>query len=180
MVEMQITGKNIELIPTVRSYVVRKMGKLNRHLPNILESKVEITEEKTKAPEDRFVVQVTINSSGTILRGEERGQDLFSAIDRAADIMDRQIERFKGKLYAKGRGNSFTRSKFNREPGTPPSQIVKSKRFPVKPMSTDMAIEQMELLGHDFFLFLNTETGKLNVLYRRKDKNYGLIEPEIE
>ena len=79
--ELQITGKNMELLPAVRQYIERKLGKLNRHLPNITEAKIEISKEKTKSPQQRFVVQVTIDSSGTLLRGEERGEDLFAAID---------------------------------------------------------------------------------------------------
>jgi len=178
--ELQITGKNIDLSPAVRQYIERKLGKLSRHLPNIIESKVEIFEEKTKSPQQRFVVQVTIDSSGTLLRGEERGEDLFTAIDKVATIMNRQIEHYKGKLYEKGRGSSFARSEFSEEVETrPPRRVVKIKRFEVKPMSVAEATDQMELLGHDFFLFFNADTEKLNLLYRRKDGNYGLIEPEL-
>lgn len=179
--EIQITGKNIEVSPTLRSYIGRKMGKLNRHLPNIIESVVEIAEEKTRAPEHRFVVQVTVNSNGTLLRGEERGQDLLTAIDKVTTVMNRQIEHYKGKLYDKGKGGSSAKSALNRqaEPAPLRQRIIKTKRFAIKPMSTDEAIDQMELLGHDFFLFFNADTEKLNLLYRRKDANYGLIEPEL-
>lgn len=176
--ELQITGKNIQLAPEVRRYIERKLGKLNRHLPNITKSEVEISEEKTKSRQQHFVVQMTIDSKGTLLRGEERGGDLFTAIDRVAEIMDRQIEHYKGKLYDKGRGSSLVRSELSEE--APPSpKVVKVKRFAVKPMSVDEAIEQMELLGHDFFLFFNATSEQLNVVYRRKDGNYGLIEPEL-
>ena len=100
--ELQVTGKNIELTPELNQYIERKLGKLDKHLPSIIESKVEIAEEKTKSRSQRFIAQVTINSSGTLLRGEERGDDFFTAIDRVASIMDRQIERFKDhpKLFA--------------------------------------------------------------------------------
>ncbi|GAG41306.1 unnamed protein product, partial [marine sediment metagenome] len=111
--ELQITGKNVKLVPTARRYIERKLGKLSRHLPNIVESKVEVAEEKTKSPEQRFVIQVTIDSNGTLLRGEERGENLFVAIDKVVAVLDRQIERYKGKLYDKGRGSSFARSEFN-------------------------------------------------------------------
>ena len=179
--ELQITGKNIDLSPAVRGYIERKLGKLNRYLPNIVESRVEISEEKTKSPQQHFVVRVTIHSSGTRLRGEERGQDLFTAIDKVVEVMNRQIEHYKGKQYDKGRGSSFARGKFSEEVETvkPARDIVKVKRFAVKPMSVAKAIDQMELLGHDFFLFLNADTEDLNLLYRRKDGNYGLIEPEL-
>jgi len=180
--ELQITGKNTQLSPALRSYIERKLSKLSRHLPNITESKVEISEEKTKSPQQHFVVQVTVNSSGTLLRGEERGEDLFTAIDKVVAIMNRQIEHYKGKLYKKGRGSSLARGELRQEVATaPPSKrVIKVKRFAIKPMSVDEAIDQMELLGHDFFLFFNADTEKLNLLYRRKDGNYGLIEPELE
>jgi len=126
------------------------------------------------------VVQVTIDSGGTLLRGEERAEDLFAAIDKVATIMGRQIEHYKGKLYEKRRGSSLARSEPSEEIETRPQRkVVKVKRFAVKPMSVAEATDQMELLGHDFFLFFNDDTEKLNLLYRRKDGNYGLIEPEL-
>jgi putative sigma-54 modulation protein len=179
--ELQITGKNIDLSPAVRRYIERKLGKLNRHLPKIIESRIEIFEEKTKSRQQHFVAQVTIDSSGTLLHGEERGEDLFTAIDKVAAVMNRQIEHYKGKLHKKGRGSSLARSEFSEEvePTPPSSKVVKVKRFAVKPMSVAEAIDQMEMLGHDFFLFFNADTEELNLLYRRKDGNYGLIEPEL-
>lgn len=179
--KLQITGRNIDLQPTVRSYVERKLGKLSRHLPNITEAKVEISEEKTKSPQYHFVVQVTINSSGTLLRGEERGEDLFTAIDKVEAVLNRQIERYKGKLYNKGRGSSFIRTKFSQEIETaqPAEGVTKVKRFAIKPMSVAKAIDQMELLGHNFYLFRNSDTEELNLVYQRQDGNYGLIEPEL-
>ena len=178
--ELQITGKNIELSPAVHQYVERKLGKLRRHLPNITESKVEIAEEKTKSPRQRFIVQLTIDSNGTLLRSEERGADLFTAIDKITAVMTRQIEHYKGKLYDKRKGSSFARGEFSKEVAEeqPSKKVVKVKRFTIKPMSVAEAIDQMELLGHDFFLFFNAESKGLNLLYRRKDGNYGLIEPE--
>jgi len=175
--ELQITGKNIELAPTVRQFIEQKLGKLERHLPNITEFKVEISEEKTKSPQQHFVVQVTLDSNGTLLRGVERGEDLLKAVGKVAAVMNRQIEHYKGKLYEKGRGSSLARSEFKEE--APPRKVVKVKRFAVKPMSVAEAIDQMELLGHDFFLFFNADSEELNLLYRRRDGDYGLIEPEL-
>ena len=179
--ELQIAAQNMELSPAVRRYVERKLVRLNRHLPNIVASKVEITEEKTKSPQQRYVVQITLDSNGTLLRGEERGGDLFTAIDKVVEVMDRQIEHRKGKLYEKGRGSSLARNEFSEEVEVmePLKKVVKVKRFAVKPMPVAEAIEQMELLEHDFFLFLNADTGEVNLLYRRKDGNYGQIEPEL-
>ena len=179
--ELQITGKNIDLSPPVRRYIERKLGKLSRHLPSITGAKIEIFEEKTKSPRQRFVAQVTIDSNGTLLRSEERGEDLFTAIDKIAATMNRQIEHYKGKRCDKGRGSSLARGEFSEEvvAAQPLQKVVKVKRFAVKPMSVAEAIDQMELLGHDFFLFFNADTVELNLLYRRKDGNYGLIEPEL-
>ncbi len=179
--ELQITGKHIDLSPSLRRYIERKLGKLNRHLPNIIESKVEITEEKTKSPQQHYVVRVTVDSSGTLLHGEERGQDLFTAIDKVAEVMNRQIEHYKGKRSEKRKRSSLARSELREETETapPPKKVVRVKRFAVQPMSVAEAIDQIELLGHDFFLFLNADTEELNLLYRRKDGNYGLIEPEL-
>jgi len=179
--ELQITGKNVELTPTVRQFIERKLGKLGRHLPNIVEYKVEILEQKAKSPQQHFVVQVTLNSNGTLLRGVDRGEDLLIAINKVAEVMNRQIEHYKGKLYEKGKGSSLARGEFNEEAGPtlPSREVVKIKRFAVKPMSVAEAIDQMELLGHDFFLFFNADTEEINLLYRRRDGNYGLIEPEL-
>jgi putative sigma-54 modulation protein len=179
--ELQITGKNMDLSPEVHRYIEHKLGRLNRHLPSIIDSRVEISEEKTRSPQQHFVVQVTLHSSGTRLRGEERGQDLFTAVDKVAEVMNRQIEHYKGKLYDKGRSRSLARGEFSEEVETvqPARNVVRVKRFAIKPMSVAKAIDQMELLGHDFFLFLNADTEELNLLYQRKDGNYGLIEPEL-
>lgn len=176
--ELRITAKNIELTPTVRQLIESKLGKLGRHLPDIREYKVEIAQEKTKATKQLFVVQLTIDSHGTLLRGAERGEDLPAAINKVASVINRQIERFKGKLYEKGRGNSLARGEFEEE-APPTGKVVKVKRFAVKPMSAAEAIDQMELLGHDFFLFFNADSDELNLLYRRHDGDYGLIEPEM-
>jgi len=142
---------------------------------------VELVGAKTKSQQQRFVAQVTLDANGTLLRGEERGEDLYTVIDGVIVIMDRQIERYRGKRYKKSRGSSFVRGKSEELVKEEPlrDKVVKIKRFPVKIMPVDEAIEQMELLGHDFFLFHNEENQELNLLYRRKDGNYSIIEPEL-
>ncbi len=175
--EIQLTGKNIGISPELKKRVERKLGKLSRHLAHIRSYKVEVAEEKTKSPSQHFVVQVTLDSNGTLLRGEERGEDLFEAIDKVAQTMDRQIERYKGRLNRRrGSGAKALRE----EESEPRGEIVKVKRFPIKPMPLDEAIDQMELLGHDFFLFFNAESDSINLLYRRRDGGYGLIEPILD
>jgi putative sigma-54 modulation protein len=178
--ELQITGQNIELTPAIRHYVERKMGKLTRHFPGIMESIVEIAEEKTKSPQQQFLVRVNVLGDGIRLHGEERGGDLFQAINKVAAVMVRQLEDEKGKLYEKHKGGSPVRSEaVPEEPPRPAPEVVKVKRFTMKPMSVTEAAGQMEVLGHSFFFFLNADTEELNLLYRRKDGNYGLIEPEL-
>ena len=178
--KLLITGKNMELSPEVRSYIERKLGKLSRYLPDTAEAKVEIFEEKTKSPQQHFVVQVIVNGSGTTLRSEERAADLFTAINRVVAVINRQIEHHKGKRDDRRKSGLPGRGKPNAETGVTqtPAGVVKVKRFAVEPMPVEEAIYQMETLGHDFFLFLDDNTEKLSLLYRRKDNNYGLIEPE--
>ncbi len=182
--QLQITGKNVELSPEVRHYIERKLVKLSHYLPSIVEAKVEVSHEKTRSPQQHFVVQVTIDSIGTPLRSEERGADLFTAIDKVSAVMNRRIEHYKGKRYNKRKSkkiNPPSQSGLTEESEPAPAlpKVVKVKRFTLKPMAVDEAIDQMEILGHDFFLFFNADTEKLNLLYRRRDSNYGLIEPEL-
>jgi putative sigma-54 modulation protein len=181
-VDMQVTGKHLEITKEIVDYVHRRFEKLSRHLSNIQESKIEIMREMTKSPKDRYAVQVTLNSRGTLLRGEVRAADLFEAIDNASKVMDRQIERYKGRLSDKNKAPHTSQPPQQTvvpTPLPPAGKVVKSKRFEVKPMTANEALEQMELLGHDFFLFFDENRGQINLIYRRKDGNYGLIEPEL-
>jgi len=176
--EFLIKGKNVEITKAVEEHVQQRLGKLEHHLANISSIKVELSEEKTRSPESRYVAQVTIDRQDTLLRGEERAVDLFTAIDGVANVITRQIERYKGKLYGRKKPSPL-RAGIDTIEEEKPRKIVKIKRFPVKPMSLDEAVDQMELLGHDFFLFFNQDVAQFNLLYRRKDGNYGLIEPEL-
>lgn len=183
-----IKGKNVEITDWLKQYVEKKIGKLDRYLPNISEARVELAVQKTKSASDRQVAQITLRSNGTILRAEEKSDDMFASIDAVADKMHRQVARFKGKRVRRGRT-------VQNEPMPLPEEVsevveaeeegqaasvVRVKRFLVQPMTDDEAIEQMELLGHDFFLFYNPNTDSMNVVYRRKDGNYGLLQPEID
>ncbi len=174
--DIQIFGKNIDINDTIIDYARKKTDKLARLLPIIDELKIEITEEKTKSRDSRYTVQITIKSKWNLFRAEERAQTINLAIDSATDALSHQISRFKGKFIKKGRG---TISDETPSPDRLP-EIVRMKRFLVKSMSVGEAAEQMELLSHDFFLFLNDDSGVLNLLYRRKDGDYGLIEPELD
>jgi putative sigma-54 modulation protein len=179
--ELQIIAKNnVEVSETIGAYIEKKIGKLGRYLPSIDEGKVEISREGAKLPEQRFTVQVTLDSKGVLIRAQEKSKDIRTAIDKVANVLSKRIERYKGKLYDKGRGISFARQGASTEAEEieAPQRVVKSKRFLVKPMLVDEAINQMELLGHDFFLFIDADTERLNLLYRRQNGDYGLIEPE--
>ena len=181
--ELTIKGKNLDVTDRLRDYVNKKMGKLDRYLPTINEVRVELSVEGTKAAEDRQVCQVTVRANGTILRAEERSVDMFTSIDTVLDKIYRQIARYKGKRENRWRGAGMLAeplpSEYEEEFEEESTSIVRFKRFQMVPMSPEEAIEQMGLLGHDFFVFFNAEEGQINVLYRRKDGNYGVIQPEL-
>ncbi|HQJ50702.1 MAG TPA: ribosome-associated translation inhibitor RaiA, partial [Anaerolineae bacterium] len=167
--QLIITGKNMEVSEPLKDYVQKKIGKLDRFLPMIGEVHVELSSEKVKSNQDRHVVQVTMNNDGTILRAEERSADILAAVDEVRDKLQRQIERFKDRP---ARRRQRARAAMP-EPEAPVEEeaaaprIVRTKQFNVTPMSDEEAIEQMELLGHDFFVFYNPTTASMNVLYRR-------------
>jgi putative sigma-54 modulation protein len=179
-VKLIVSGKNIQVSERLKEYAEKKIGKLDKYLPNLTEAHVEFALERTKNVAQSQVVQVTLRSNGTLLRGEERSSDFNAAIDTVTEKLLRQIERYKGKHY---RTRAHTeRAELppvaNAEEAAAP-HIVRVKKFRTPPMTDEEAIEQMELLGHTFFIFQNRERGVLNVLYRRNDGSYGLIEPEL-
>lgn len=184
--ELLIKGKNLDIEENAQEYIRSKLSKLERHLADIDEVKVELTREMTKAAENRYVLQVTINTHGTLLRGEVRSSTIPAAVDSVMDVLNRQIERFKGKLYRSRRrapSKDQIAAELNevdeKEAAKDERSIVKMKRFPVKPMAPDEAVEHMELLSHDFFIFFNADNDNFSILYRRSDGDYGLIEPEL-
>ena len=188
--QLVLKGKNFIISDRIREYVEKKIGKLDRYLPEIDETRVEITEEKTKSAKDRKIVQVTLRTNGTILRAEERGEAIYACIDAVSAKIHRQIVRYKGKRTDRWRGQANKRKDIGLMPELEPEvlnalaeeserRIVRTKRFTAHPMTQDEAVEQMELLGHDFFVFFNVEVGRINVLYRRSDNNYGLLDPEL-
>jgi putative sigma-54 modulation protein len=179
--ELHITGTNLELSDAVQRFIERKLGKLDKHFPSIIDIRVEISEEKTKSPQQHFLVRVTVNSGivGVSFHGEDRGEDLHQAVDKVTAIVTRQLERQKGKLYDKGRGNPLARGKFNQSEQHSERKVIRTKRFIIEPMMMEDAIENMEQLGHNFFLFLDADTEELRLLYRRNDGNYGVIEVEL-
>lgn len=185
--EVEIYGRSMEITDRIEEHVARKVSKLDRYLPGIDEARVDLAYVKSaRSAADRQVAQITVRGKGFILRSEERADDIFSALDTALDKMQRRIERYKGKRY-RGRGDGKTAADFVAPPLEEEEDseslgpvIVRRKRFLLSPMDELEAIEQMSLLGHEnFFIFFNANTNAINVLYRRRDGNYGLIEPEI-
>jgi putative sigma-54 modulation protein len=182
--ELEIFVQNMDLTPRLRDYVAKKTAKLDRTLPNLTSIRVDLATENTRSAVERQVAQITIrDDKGTILRAEERNSDMFAAIDAVMDKLNRQIERYRGKRNDRGRGGKVEVAV---EPVVAPEdlleegqRIVRHKRFALHPMSSDEAVEQMELLGHDFFVFFNLEDNAINVLYRRHDGSYGLLQPEL-
>lgn len=184
-VKVEIYGRNLEITDRLNDYITKKAGKLDRYLSNIDEARVDLAYIKAaRSAADRQVAQVTVRGKGFILRVEERADDLFAAFDTAIDKMQRQIERYKGK---RKRGRTEARQaeelpiedEETGEEGEAPV-IVRRKRFVLSPMDEVEALEQMKLLGHDnFFVFYNALTSRVNILYRRRDGTYGLIEPEV-
>jgi putative sigma-54 modulation protein len=182
--ELSIKGRNVDVTDRLNDYVEKKIGKLDRYLPTISEAWVELSTEGARAAQDRQVCQVTVRANGTILRAEERSDDMFTSIDAVLDKMYRQIARYKGKRKNRWRGSAVAMEPLPLEAeetyDEEISNIVRTKRFRMTPMGPDEAVEQMELLGHDFFVFYNADEGQVNVIYRRKDGDYGLLQPELQ
>ena len=184
--EVAIFPKNLELTDRIKEYVSKKIVKLDRYLNDIEETRVDLAYQKSaRNPADRQVAQITIRGRGYILRTEERSDDIFAAIDLALDKMARKIERFKGKR-ARGRGDGTPASVVAAEAPAPTEEaeevpvIARRKTFSLIPMDENEAIEQMIQLGHEnFFVFFNVDTNSINVLYRRRDGTYGLIQPTL-
>ena len=180
----EITAKNMEVTDRIKEYVEKKISRLDRMLTDIDDTRVDLAYLKSaRSAADRQVAQITIRGKGYILRTEERDADLFAAFDVALDKMQRQIERYKGKRN-RGRGDGLSASEVvpeapvEVEPRMP--GIVRRKSFTLVPMDENEAIEQMALLEHeDFFVFYNVTTNAINILYKRRDGNFGIIEPQI-
>ncbi|MCD6519932.1 MAG: ribosome-associated translation inhibitor RaiA [Anaerolineae bacterium] len=180
--EYVIKGRNLEVSDALRSYVEKRIKKLDRFLPNIDEVEVDLSIRSAKSAQDRQAAQITLRAAnGLILRAEERSDDLRASFDAALDKMVRQIKRYKGKHW-----QSQSRPVAAVEEAVVPeeeeettAELVRIKRFETRPMDVEEAIEQMELLGHDFFLFYNAEDEQFNVVYRRRDGGYGLLIPEL-
>ena len=180
--KIDIFTKDIELTDEIREYIHKKAGRLYRYLNNIDETRVDLTHAKTaREATNRYVAQITLRGRGFILRAEERAEETHAALDLVMDKIERQVDRYKGK---RNRARTGAPSVSEIEPEEiheqPAPLIARRKKFTLMPMDEMEAIEQMNLLGHeDFFIFYNADSSSINVLYKRRDGSYGIIEPEL-
>jgi putative sigma-54 modulation protein len=181
--QLTITGKNLEITDSLRSYVEKKIGRLNRYLSQIQDARVELEVENTRAAKDSQIAQVTLRTKQGLMRAEEASSDMFASIDAVFEKMQRQVDRFKGKRWSKRTGSETViqapELPAEEEPSEERQTISRVKRFAMTPMDEEEAIQQMELLGHDFFVFFNVNQAQINVVYRRHTGEYGLIQPEL-
>lgn len=183
--KFQVKGRNIAVTEALRSYAEEKLVKLGRNLNSASQLELELFCEKNPSIADNQVAEATIFTKGPVLRAKGASADMYASIDLVADKLGRQVRKYRGKLVSH---NAHVRGSLPPEPPAPPPaagaaqeesnpRIVKTKQFIIKPMSAEEASLQMELIGHDFFVFRNAESNEINVLYRRRDGDYGLIEP---
>lgn len=191
--QIVIKGKNMEVSERLRDFAEGKVSKLSRVLPSIAEAEVEFATERTKSTTSRFIAQVTLKTNGQLIRAEQSAGDTYSALDVVLDKLDRQITRYKTRrTFNKGggEGRGVPSRGIPKEMALPPleeaeddeeeigGRLVRTKQFQLKPMDVEEAIEQMELLGHNFYVFFNSDTSAMSVIYRRNDGDFGLLEPE--
>jgi putative sigma-54 modulation protein len=173
--DFQVKGRNIEVSDSIRSYAAGKLAKLERHLRDPLRVELELSVERNPSISANHVAEATVWTRGPVLRAHEASADMKASIDQLVDKLERQVERYRHKRRRKNsRGDGPPPPE---EPSTEP-RIVKTKQFAIKPMSAEEAVLQLELIGHDFFVFRNADTDEVNVVYRRRDGGYGLIEPQ--
>ncbi|MBP2667295.1 MAG: sigma 54 modulation protein/ribosomal protein [Firmicutes bacterium] len=173
---INVRGKNLDITPALKDYVEKRVKKVTKYFDKTGDISVILRVEK-----GRHQVEVTVPVDGILLRGEESTPDMYASIDQVMDKLEKQIEKHKTKLEKRFRGSGFRADVASSVavPDVEEETLVRSKRFAVKPMDSEEAILQMNLLNHDFFMFLNIESEQVNLVYRRKDGHYGLLEPEF-
>jgi putative sigma-54 modulation protein len=173
---IQITGKNIDVSDSLYDTIQKKIKKLERYFEQDTEAAVVLSIEKS-----RHIAEVTIPFDGVILRGEESTDDMYSSIDGVLRKLEKQIHHHRTRLERHLKGGAFQGlPALDDQLEAADVKVVRTKKFAVKPLDIDEAALQMQLLGHDFFVFMNADTGEVNVLYKRKDGNFGLIEPQYD
>ena len=178
---LHVKGKNVEVSESIRLYAEEKMRKLDRQLHELTEVELELSVEKNPSIAANQVAEATVRTKGPTLRVTEASTDMKASIDQLTEKLLRQVQSYRGKRRDRQvRGNGIPSGGPMSIPDEEDTgeQIVKTKQFAMKPMSAEEAVLQLELVGHDFFVFRNAESGDVNVIYRRKDGGYGLIEPQ--
>jgi len=171
-----ISGKGFDVSEALKERAIKKLGKLDKFFNEDTEAHVTMSVQK-----NRHILEVTIPYNGITFRAEVESEDMYSAIDKAEEILERQIRKNRTRLEKRLRTGAFKPENFRKDIDVEEEEefkVVRTKRFAIKPMPVEEAILQMNLLGHEFFVFTNAETNDINVVYRRKDGNYGLIEPD--
>ncbi len=168
-----IKGRNIDVTPALREYIEKKLSRLEKFM-DINDVNVTLAVEK-----NMHRIEVTLQLNGYILRGEEVSGNMYGSVDLVADKLETQMVRYKEKIQKRNkRKKVLAEVAFAEEAPVPDDELVRVKRFPIKPMTLEEAVMQMNMLGHSFFVFTNSETEMVNVVYTRKDGKYGLLEPE--
>lgn len=175
--KVKVIGRNVEVTKALKEIVEKKVSRLERYFKPEVEANVLLSVQKST-----HTAEVTIPFNGVILRAEEANGDMYNSVDLVIEKIERQIRKQKTKMQRKIQGESLIYGLIPEENNEDEKEgkVVKTKRFAIKPMATEEAILQMELLGHNFFVYMDDETSEVNVIYKRKDGNYGLIEPEFE
>lgn len=196
-----VTGRNIDLTPPLKEYLMEKLRRAQNHFDHPLEVTALLSVAKNPSIANSQTAEVTLKVNGTVIRGEESTENMYASIDLVADKIERQLRKYKTRYWshsAKIRGGVSANGNGKEESAVSVAteddsdfaiareittdhirpRMVRSKKFPLKPMTPEEAAAHMDLLGHDFFMFINSESGHVNTVYHRRDGNYGLIEPE--
>jgi putative sigma-54 modulation protein len=195
--QVTVTGRNLELTPPLKDYLLEKLQRSQKHFDQALIATALLSVAKNPSVALNQTAEITIKLNGSLIRGEESTENMYASIDLVADKIERQLRKYKTRYYNNHKGNK-SKGKNGSEAIDVGAQmdydavisreiaaenfmpkIVRSKRFTLKPMPADEACKQMDLLGHDFFMFINSDTNQVNTVYHRRDGNYGLIEPEV-
>ena len=190
-----VTGRNLDLTPALKEYLLDKLQRSQKHFDHPLDIAALLSVAKNPSIADNQTAEVTIKVNGNVIRGEESTENMYASIDLVANKIERQLRKFKTRYFHRGDkaklyelmeaidvspeidSDEEVQKALHNDEIHP--KIVRSKRFPLKPMLPEEACSHMDLLGHDFFMFVNSDTGHVNTVYHRRDKNYGLIEPEV-
>ena len=178
---LQVKGRNLEVSDQIRQYAEDKLGKLDRLVNDPTRVELELAVEKNPSIADNQIAEATVWTKGPVLRARESSGDMKASIDQLVDKLERQVKRYRDKRRPRKHDRPESAvpepDLLERLEEDEATAIVKTKQFAVKPMAPDEAALQLELVGHDFFVFRNAESDEVNVVYRRRDGNYGLIEP---